>query len=119
MSKTSDVVVVGGGVIGCAVAYELQKAGLKVVLLERGTVGQESSSAAAGMLAPNAEADRDDAFLRLCLKGRALFPAYLEKLEERTSQRVEWHQNGLLHVPGSEEETSVLARRYRWQKEAG
>ncbi len=119
MGTTFDAVIVGGGVIGCAIAYELQKAGLKLVLLERGAIGQESSSAAAGMLAPNAEADRDDAFLRLCLKGRALFPAYLEELEVRTSQRVEWPQKGLLHVPGSEEETSVLARRCRWQKEAG
>ncbi len=119
MSKRFDAVVVGGGVIGCAVAYELQKAGVKVVLLERGTIGQESSSAAAGMLAPNAEADQDDEFLRLCLKGRALFPRYLEELEERTSQQVEWHQSGLLRVPGSEEEASVLARRYQWQKEAG
>jgi len=45
-----SVIVVGGGIIGCATAYELAKAGSKVTVFERATPGAEASSAAAGLL---------------------------------------------------------------------
>ena len=47
MGSTSkaDVVIVGGGVVGCMAAYELSQAGLQVTLLERGQLGSEASSA--------------------------------------------------------------------------
>ena len=52
MRETADVAVIGGGVIGCAIAYEFAKAGRSVVLLERGSIGQEASSASGGILVP-------------------------------------------------------------------
>lgn len=48
MSKCYDVIIVGGGIIGCATAYELAKAGAKVALLERGQIGTEASGRNAG-----------------------------------------------------------------------
>ena len=45
-----SIVVLGGGIIGCALAEELACAGAHVILLERGRVGDEASSAAAGIL---------------------------------------------------------------------
>src|SRR5579884_2530781 len=48
-APSPDVAVVGGGVIGCAVAYYLAKAGARVAVLERDRVAAEASSAAAGM----------------------------------------------------------------------
>jgi len=44
-----DVVIAGGGVIGLASAYYLAEAGARVLVLERGRIGQEASWAAAGM----------------------------------------------------------------------
>ena len=49
-SKSADVIVVGAGVIGCAVAYHLAREGVSVLLLERGRVGREASWASAGIL---------------------------------------------------------------------
>ena len=51
-----QVAVVGGGIIGCSVAFHLAQAGVGVRLLERGEVGGEASGVAAGMLLPVSEA---------------------------------------------------------------
>src|SRR5687767_7558360 len=53
--RTSDVIVVGGGVVGASVAYHLAKEGLSVTLFERGELAAQASGAAAGMLAPICE----------------------------------------------------------------
>ena len=50
------ITVVSGGVIGCAAAYELAKAGRAVTLFERATPGAEASGAAAGLLTPVGDA---------------------------------------------------------------
>ena len=50
MNGSPDVIVVGGGVIGCSIAFHLAKAGVKVALLERGQIGMEASNAASGVL---------------------------------------------------------------------
>ena len=53
--RSPDVVVVGGGAIGCASAWFLAREGLRVTLLEREDIAGEASGAAAGMLAPVGE----------------------------------------------------------------
>ena len=52
MADTSDVVIVGGGIVGCATAYYLAKAGLKPTLIEKGSVGSCASGFSAGLLNP-------------------------------------------------------------------
>ena len=47
-----NVVIVGGGVIGCSAGWELAKAGARVTLIERSAPGAEASGASAGILAP-------------------------------------------------------------------
>jgi glycine oxidase len=63
--RTADVVIVGGGVIGCAIARRAARGGLSVVVVERATPGMEASWAAAGMLSPLAEANGPGPFLDL------------------------------------------------------
>ena len=52
VKSSADVVVVGGGIIGCSIAYFIRKQGVEVVLLEKGGIGDQASSVAAGLLAP-------------------------------------------------------------------
>ena len=52
MKHSADVLIVGGGVIGCSIAYFLRKQGVGVIVLEKGDIGAQASSAAAGLLAP-------------------------------------------------------------------
>ncbi len=93
-----DVVVVGGGVVGCAVALRLVKAGARCTVLERSVPGAEASSAAAGILAPQAESDGPGAFLSLCLRSRALYPDFVEELEGLSGLRVQYQRSGVLHL---------------------
>ncbi len=53
MNQTTDVAIIGGGVIGCSIAYQLSKAGVQVSVIERKEIAAEASSAAAGLLAPD------------------------------------------------------------------
>jgi len=72
-----DAVVIGGGVMGCAVAHRLARRGLRrVAVLERSIPGAEASSAAGGILGAQAESAAGGAFLDLALKSRAAWPAY-------------------------------------------
>ena len=52
MAETSEVVIVGGGIVGCATAYYLARAGLKPTLIEKGSVGSCASGFSAGLLNP-------------------------------------------------------------------
>ena len=52
--ERADVVVIGAGIVGCSIAWRLAQAGRRVVLLDRAEPGAEASSAAAGLLQPEA-----------------------------------------------------------------
>ncbi|MEE8369887.1 MAG: FAD-dependent oxidoreductase, partial [Dehalococcoidia bacterium] len=93
-----SVVIVGGGVIGCAIAYYLSGQGARVVVLERGLIGNEASGSAAGMLAPLAEAHGPSPFLDLCLASHRLFPELADALRADVGVDVEYVPSGLMRV---------------------
>ncbi len=91
-----DTLIVGGGLIGCAVAAELASRGQRVTVLERGEPGDEASGAAAGMLTPQVEARADSPFFRLSLESRNRYPSWVETLREETDLDVGFRRCGLL-----------------------
>lgn len=118
--ETADVIVVGGGVIGLSVARELgrQKAG-HVTLIERSALlGAEASHAAAGMLAPQAEADKHDAFFELACASRDLYPTFASELLEETGTDIELERTGTLYLALRAEDEAEIEHRYRWQRQA-
>lgn len=48
VGETADAVIAGGGVIGCSLAFHLARRGLRVILLERETLGSQSTAKCAG-----------------------------------------------------------------------
>lgn len=82
MNPTREVIVIGGGVIGLAIAIELQQRGATVTVLSR-DYPQAAGHAAAGMLAPHAE-QLTGAMLELCLRSRWRYPEWSQKLETLT-----------------------------------
>jgi len=120
LPRSASVVIVGGGVIGLAVARALAQRGLNdVVLIERGSLGAESSSAAAGMLAPQAEADRANEFFELVCQSRDMYPAFAAALLEETGIDIELETTGTLYLAFTSDDAKELEKRYEWQRKAG
>ncbi|GAX36607.1 glycine oxidase ThiO [Nodularia sp. NIES-3585] len=92
---TSDVLIIGGGVIGLAIAVELKLRGAKVTVLCR-DFQVAATHAAAGMLAPDAENIPNPAMLSLCRRSRSLYPDWTQKLEDLTGLNTGYWPCGIL-----------------------
>ena len=118
--ETADVAIIGGGVIGLALARALARRGAgRVTVLERGTPGAEAAHAAGGMLAPLAEADKADAFMELACASRDLYPSFAAQLSEESGTDIALEQSGTLYLALNDADESGIARRYAWQTSAG
>lgn len=116
----SEVLIIGGGVIGLSIARELHKKGVRhITIVDRGPVGGEASWAAAGMLAPNIETDETEDFHRFGIESRGLYPLLSESLLEETGVDIELDRSGTLCVAFNEEETSALSETYNRQLTRG
>jgi glycine oxidase len=107
-----DCIVVGGGAIGCAVAWRLAQRRLRVTLVERGPLGGEATWAAAGILAPQAEAQGPGPLFDLLCAGRERWPAFAADVEAASGMEVAYRQTGTLVVDGD-------AARFEWQRALG
>jgi glycine oxidase len=114
-----DVIIVGGGVIGLSVARELAVQGSSVLVLDRGNPRDATSWAAAGMLAPQSEADGASPFFDLCLASAKLYPDWANHLHEESGIDPEYADSGLLFVASTEEELCRLKRSLEWQQSIG
>jgi len=119
MRRTADVVVVGGGVIGCAVARELARRGARTIVVERGEVGAEATRAAAGMVAPQAESSGPGPLLRLGIASRERYAAWTEALAAESGVDVEYRTDGIVYAALTAADVRVLTARARWQRAAG
>lgn len=116
----ADVAIIGGGIIGCAIAYRLAEEKLSVTVIDLASLpGSEASAAAAGILSPQAEAGGPSPLLDLCLASRDLYPKWVEQLRQETGIDLGYCRSGLLYLAFGEEEERELEARYRWQSESG
>ena len=111
--QTAEVIIIGGGVIGLSIARSLALRGENdVVLIERSQFGSEASSAAAGMLAPQAEADIDDEFFRLLCHSRDLYDSFAAALLDETGIDIELDKTGTLYLAFTERDEEEIRRRH-------
>jgi glycine oxidase len=114
-----DVIIVGGGAIGCAIAYYLAQAGARVTILERGEVGGEASGASAGILAPLELSLERGPLLDLCLASLELHPSLADALRQETDIDVEYLRSGILRVALSDEDAGDLHALVQGQRPRG
>lgn len=119
-THTSEILIVGGGVIGLSIARALKKRGAgTITVIDRSTPGREASYAAAGMLAPQAEADSPDGFFRFCRESNRMYTRFAEELLDETGVDIELDDEGTLFLAFSDADLMELSRRYEWQSGAG
>jgi glycine oxidase len=116
---TPDVVVIGGGVMGCAIALRLAERGLKPTVLERSVPGAEASSVAAGILAPLVEHGRPDVATRIGVTSREMHAALAQKLREEVAIDVGFRRCGAMHVALDDGDAAELPDRARAIEAAG
>lgn len=116
----TEVLIIGGGVIGMTIARELHKRGVRSIrLIEKGRCGEESSWAAAGMLGAQAETDEPGDMMRLCVDSRALYPRFAAELLDETGIDIELDRKGTLYLAFDEFDSEKIAERVRWQTTGG
>ena len=103
-AKHVDVVIVGGGIIGCSIAYYLAKEERKVVVLEAQQMGGKSTSAAAGMLGAHSEYKEFKHLYPFARNSQLLYKDLYEEIKARTNIDFERKNGGLLKLAYSEEE---------------
>jgi glycine oxidase len=105
----TDVLVIGAGVVGLGVGWELRCRGLDVTVLERGEPGSGASRASGGMLGPIAEAQIEEPELvTFGLESLGMYPAFVERLEADAAAACGFRPEGTLLVAVTRDHRSEL-----------
>jgi glycine oxidase len=121
----TDVLVIGGGIIGCATALALAAKGFKTTVIERGprdhaARGPEGSSAAAGILGAQLEGlHGDNPLSRLCLRSRDRYAAWIAEITAQSGLDVEMRPAGVMRVALDAASLRALESDAAWQARAG
>lgn len=114
--KTYDHIVIGGGVIGCSIAYRLAKEGVSVAVFDAGKAGQ-ASMAAGGMLGAQNEFERENPLLGIALESRGMFPHLRDELLSETGIDMELRTAGLIKTAATKQDRGELYRQYHFLSE--
>ena len=110
-----EVIIVGGGIVGCSIAWHLSCRGRKSRILECQEPGGLATHAAAGILGPMNETDSPGPFLDLMRRSLSLYPDFVARLEEETGLSPDFARSGILSVAPRPEDRTGLQTRFAWQ----
>lgn len=116
MNTSADVAIIGGGIIGCTLAYDLTVKGMRVSLFERGGLAREASLASAGIISP--PAPRFGALTELALLSFRRYPSLVEEIHEASGMHTGWNLTGET-VLGFSVDRSAMQELADWQNEQG
>jgi glycine oxidase len=102
------VIVVGGGIVGCAVGYELAARGARVRILDMRDVGHGASRASAGVLCPHIEGHAAP-LLQLGTRSLQLYDQFIARVRADTPEPIEYRRTGTLEVALTDDEAATLS----------
>jgi glycine oxidase len=114
--KVADVAIIGGGIIGASIAFELAAEKLEVIVLDRQQPGLEASWAAAGMLSPGPDAPDALPLVPLAKESMRLYPEFVAAIEELSAKRTAFARNGTIEIftaPHGEAERNKMVAEFR------
>jgi glycine oxidase len=113
--------IVGGGIIGCAIAFELAERGAEVTVFDARALGGGATHASAGILAPYTEAHEGGPLFDLAVRGLAEYDSFVERVRAVTDLAFEYRRCGTLEIADSELRAKDLQARLGlpWVAEAG
>ena len=112
--------IIGAGVVGLSVGWQLARQGRAVAIYERGEAGRATSWLAAGMLAPDAEIGFEEQVLYVLNRESARrWPEFAAALEEESGRKVDFRTEGTLTVAHDRDASEALRRRFEFMKESG
>jgi glycine oxidase len=114
-----DLLIAGGGVVGAACARSLARRGVRVTVVEPGPLDGAATPASAGMLAPFAEATRDDPMLGFAIRARDLYDELAPELLEETGIDIGLWREGVLQVALTPDDVTRLRETTAWQRQQG
>ncbi|MDP7579200.1 MAG: glycine oxidase ThiO [SAR202 cluster bacterium] len=119
MSNTTDVAIIGGGVIGCSIAYQLAKRGIGSTLFEKDRFASGASGATAGIVGPLRHIDAwVESTREMGLQSLELFPTLASELFD-AGVDPQFRQSGILRVARTTEYAESLRGELIWQQELG
>lgn len=95
--KSSDAIIVGGGIIGLSLSISLRKHGLKVLVVERSEPGREASHAAAGMLAGSGP-EIPAKLTAIAEESARMYPEFVHELEDESGLKVDLREHGTILI---------------------
>jgi glycine oxidase len=108
MRPPSDIIVVGAGIIGCAVAYELARRGASVRVVDDRPVGMGATQASAGILAPYIEADAGGPLLELTVRSLDLYDGFIARVSTESGSAISYRRTGTLDIAMDDAEMHAL-----------
>jgi glycine oxidase len=121
-SPQTELVVLGGGIIGMSVAWRARQAGISVCLIERSLLGEGTSRVAAGMLAPVAEVEFGPAgqsMLEMGLRSAAMWASFADELQGASGIEIPLRRTGTLLLARDEDEALELERQLEFRRSLG
>src|SRR5438270_6646553 len=97
-SGPCDIVVVGAGIVGCAVAHELARRGASVEVVDDRPIGMGATQASAGILAPYIEAGEGHPLLDLAVRSLDLYDDFVARVSAESGANVFYRRTGTIDV---------------------
>lgn len=120
MNRTPQAVIVGAGIIGLSIGWQLARRQWPVHIYEQRLAGKQASWSSAGMLAPYSEAVfQNEGLFNICESSMTLYPRYLQELEEDTQCAIPEEKQGTLCVAIDRDDRRWLQRIFEFKKNHG
>ena len=110
MATQPDVIVIGAGLIGCAISHALSRNGAQVLVLDASAPGSGASQASAGVLCPHIEAVPDSPLQQLGVASLGLYEQFIARVQRDAGLDVPFVRDGTLETADSDEGAAHLAQ---------